>query len=73
MKKDLDAALGRPLTRQEFLKLGGAGLAGAALLGTAGCGARGGGGGGGMLDSPIAKAALAGVGAMAMRKMMGGR
>lgn len=46
MKKNLDAALGRSLTRQEFLKLGGAGLAGAALLGTAGCGARGGGGGG---------------------------
>ncbi len=46
MKKNLDAALGRTLTRQEFLKLGGAGLAGAALLGTAGCGARGGGGGG---------------------------
>ncbi len=38
MKKNLDAALGRPLTRQEFLKLGGAGLAGAALLGTVGCG-----------------------------------
>lgn len=47
MKKNLDAALGRSLTRQEFLKLGGAGLAGAALLGTAGCGARGGGSGGG--------------------------
>ena len=47
MKKNLDAALGRTLTRQEFLKLGGAGLAGAALLGTAGCGARGGGGVGG--------------------------
>lgn len=47
MKKNVDAALRRSLTRQEFLKLGGAGLAGAALLGTAGCGARGGGGGGG--------------------------
>lgn len=35
------------LTRREFLKVSGAGLAGAALLGTAGCGARGGGGGGG--------------------------
>lgn len=43
MKKKLNAALGRSLTRQEFLRLGGAGLAGAALLGTAGCGARGGG------------------------------
>lgn len=29
---------GRKLSRQEFLKLGGAGLAGAALLGSAGCG-----------------------------------
>ncbi len=47
MKKNLNAALGRSLTRQEFLRLGGAGLAGAALLGTAGCGARGGGAGGG--------------------------
>lgn len=46
MKKNRDVAFGRSLTRQEFLKLGGAGLAGAALLGTAGCGARGGGGGG---------------------------
>ncbi len=44
--KNLTAALGSSLTRQEFLKLGGAGLAGAALLGTVGCGARGGGGGG---------------------------
>jgi C4-dicarboxylate-binding protein DctP len=47
MKKNADSVLGRSLTRQEFLKLGGAGLAGAALLGTVGCGARGGGGGGG--------------------------
>ncbi len=47
MKKNLDVVLGRSLTRQEFLKLGGTGLAGAALLGTVGCGARGGGGGGG--------------------------
>ncbi len=47
MKKNLGAALGRSLSRQEFLKLGGSGLAGAALLGTAGCGVRGGGGGGG--------------------------
>lgn len=47
MKKNLNAAPGRSLTRQEFLRLGGAGLAGAMLLGTAGCGARGGGAGGG--------------------------
>ena len=30
--------LGADLSRKDFLKLGGAGLAGAALLGTAGCG-----------------------------------
>jgi C4-dicarboxylate-binding protein DctP len=49
MKRDPNATWGKALTRQEFLKLGGAGLAGAALLGTTGCGARGGGaeGGGG--------------------------
>jgi hypothetical protein len=29
---------GADLSRKDFLKLGGAGLAGAALLGTAGCG-----------------------------------
>src|SRR5919199_4469310 len=29
---------GRRMTRRDFLKIGGAGLAGAALLGTAGCG-----------------------------------
>ncbi|MDP9456560.1 MAG: hypothetical protein M3Q60_12470, partial [Actinomycetota bacterium] len=28
----------RPVSRKEFLRLGGAGLAGAALLGVAGCG-----------------------------------
>ena len=33
--------VGTGLSRKEFLKLGGAGLAGAALLGTAGCGDRG--------------------------------
>lgn len=33
--------IGRKLSRQEFLKLGGAGLAGAALLGSAGCGGGG--------------------------------
>lgn len=47
MKKNLNAVPGRSLTRQEFLRLGGAGLAGAALLGTAGCGVRGGGAQGG--------------------------
>ena len=37
------------MSRKEFLRLGGAGIAGAALLGTAGCGVfeSGGGGGGG--------------------------
>lgn len=41
----------RALSRQEFLKLSGAGLAGATLLGAAGCGgARSGGGGGGEGD-----------------------
>ncbi|MBA3703720.1 MAG: hypothetical protein H0W79_13055, partial [Rubrobacteraceae bacterium] len=34
----------RGVSRKEFLKLGGAGLAGAALLGTAGCGGSQGGG-----------------------------
>jgi multiple sugar transport system substrate-binding protein len=34
---------GANLSRRDFLKLGGAGLAGAALLGTAGCGGGGGG------------------------------
>lgn len=37
----------RQMSRRDFLKFGGAGLAGAALLGAAGCGAGGGGGGGG--------------------------
>ena len=38
-----------PINRRDFLKLGGAGLAGATLLGVAGCGGEqvGGGGGGG--------------------------
>ena len=31
--------LGQGISRRDFLKLGGAGLAGAALLGTAGCAA----------------------------------
>jgi oligopeptide transport system substrate-binding protein len=40
--------VGTPLSRRDFLKLSGTGLAGAALLGTAGCGSvfEGGGGGG---------------------------
>jgi glycine betaine/choline ABC-type transport system substrate-binding protein len=37
------------LNRRDFLKIGGAGLAGAALLGVAGCG---GGGGGGSSSGP---------------------
>ena len=37
----------RPISRRHFLKLGGVGLTGAALLGAAGCGSGGGGGGGG--------------------------
>src|SRR4028119_2532445 len=36
-----------PINRRDFLKLGGAGLAGATLLGVAGCGGGGEGGGGG--------------------------
>jgi len=51
--KDLTAELKR-LSRKDFLRLGGAGMAGAAMLGTAGCGVfggsqggNGGGGGGG--------------------------
>lgn len=39
------AAMRRPLTRQQFLRLSGAGIVGAALLGSAAC-ERGGGGGG---------------------------
>ncbi|MDP8940166.1 MAG: ABC transporter substrate-binding protein, partial [Actinomycetota bacterium] len=40
-------AVRRSYSRRDFLKLGGAGLAGAALLGTSACGGGGGGGGGG--------------------------
>lgn len=40
-----------------------------ALLGGGGGGGRGGGGGGGMLGNPVAKAALAGVAAMAAKRM----
>jgi multiple sugar transport system substrate-binding protein len=39
------------MTRRDFLKVGGAGLAGAALLGTAGCGGGGGGGSGNLIFS----------------------
>ena len=45
------------------------GLLGQLLGGSGG----GGGGGQGMLENPIAKAALAGIAAVAMKKMMGGR
>jgi len=38
-----------------------------------GGGNRGGGGAGDMLDNPLAKAALGGIAAMAMKRMMGGR
>lgn len=44
------ASRGRRLTRRDFLKLGGAGLAGATMLGAAGCG---GGGGGASFDGGI--------------------
>jgi multiple sugar transport system substrate-binding protein len=37
----MEKKLGRGLSRRDFLKMGGAGLAGAALLGTAGCGGGG--------------------------------
>ena len=37
---------GRRISRRSFLKISGAGLAGATLLGIAGCGGGGGGGGG---------------------------
>ena len=43
------ALAGRRISRRDFLRVGGAGLAGAALLGTAGCGGGGGGGGSGQL------------------------
>ena len=46
------ALAGRGMSRRDFLKIGGAGLAGAALLGAAGCG--GGGGGGGTGDIILA-------------------
>ena len=42
---------GANLSRKDFLRLGGAGLAGAALLGTVGCGGGGGGGSNGLIFS----------------------
>ncbi len=45
MEKRIEAA-GKHVSRRQFLKVGGAGLAGAALLGTAACGGSEGGGGG---------------------------
>ena len=42
---------GANLSRKDFLRLGGAGLAGAAFLGVAGCGGGGGGGTGGITFS----------------------
>jgi len=44
MQRTKIGARGANLSRRDFLKLGGAGLAGAALLGTAGCGGGGGSG-----------------------------
>jgi multiple sugar transport system substrate-binding protein len=42
---------GRTMSRRDFLKIGGTGLAGVALLGTAGCGGGGGGGSGNLIFS----------------------
>ncbi len=42
---------GRRITRLDFLRVGGAGLAGAAMLGTVGCGGGGGGGSGNLIFS----------------------
>ena len=44
-KKDVTAMVRRGINRRDFLKLAGAGLAGASLLGVAGCGGGGGQGG----------------------------
>ncbi len=52
---------------------GGAGGPGGGLGGALGGVLGGGGGGGGMLSNPIAKAALGGIAAMAVKQMMGGR
>ncbi|CAA9559049.1 MAG: hypothetical protein AVDCRST_MAG49-2387 [uncultured Thermomicrobiales bacterium] len=51
---------------------GGGGAMGSLLGGAMGGGNRGG-GGGDMLNNPLAKAALGGIAAMAMKRMMGGR
>ena len=42
-KGGMGVMAGRRMSRRDFLKIGGTGLAGAALLGTAGCGGGGGG------------------------------
>jgi tripartite ATP-independent transporter DctP family solute receptor len=47
MVSSADALVPRKISRRDFLKFGGAGLAGVTLLGAAGCGAGGGGQGGG--------------------------
>ena len=47
LKKENGVRRAPAMSRKEFLRLGGAGMAGAALLGTAGCGVFEGGGGGG--------------------------
>ena len=44
------ASVGRRVSRRQFLKMGGAGLAGVALLGAPGCGGGGQGGGGGAAE-----------------------
>ncbi len=51
---------------------GGGGLMGG-MMGGGMTGGMGASGGGGMLGNPVAKAALAGIAAMAVKKMMGGR
>ena len=48
------SSAGRRINRRDFLKISGAGLAGAALLGVAGCGGGGGGGGGGAVAITLA-------------------
>lgn len=70
--------LARATSRYRQEDSGGGGLAGLFGMGGGG-GGRGDlvdgsrGGGGGLLDNPLAKVALGGVAAMAMKKMMGGR
>ena len=48
---EMGVLAGRRMSRRDFLKVGGAGLAGAALLGTAGCGGGGGGDSGNIILS----------------------